>query len=129
MPMNISKKAALPAVAIAAAAVAALQLFMYDSEIIIAQATLGSIPVELIAEILITVTLHAFFVLVIPLILIARQNITAGYAALALSLAAYVQLTTDLSLIGMAVTAIAFSILAVWAISKAFEWVRYLRAR
>ena len=113
MPMNISKKAALPAVAIAAAAVAALQLFMYDSEIIIAQATLGSIPVELIAEILITITLHAFFVLVIPLILIARQNITAGYAALALSLAAYVQLTTDLSLIGMAVTAIAFSILAV----------------
>ena len=129
MPMNISKKAALPAVAIAAAAAAALQLFMYDSEIIIAQATLGSIPVELIAEILITITLHAFFVLMIPLILIARHNITAGYAALALSLAAYVQLTTDLSLIGMAVTAIAFSILAVWAISKALEWVRYLRAR
>lgn len=127
--MNISKKAALPAVAIAAAAVAALQLFLYDGELIIAQESYGSIQVQLITEILITVALHVFVVLIIPLILIARRNIKAGYAALAITLSAYVQVTTDLSLIGMAVTAIALSILAVWGISKALEGIRYLRAR
>lgn len=127
--MNLSKKTTLPAAAIAFAAVTALQLFLYEGEVTLAQASFGSIPVELIAEILITIAVHLFVILMIPLLLIARKKIMLGYAVLALSLAAYVQIKTGLSLTGVVLTAIALSALAFHGVARAFAWVRYLRTK
>ena len=126
--MNISKTAALPAVAIAAAAVITLQVFLYDGEIILAQASSGRTLTQLVAQLVITIAVHLFVVLMVPMLLIARRKFLTGYAVLALSLAAYIQITTDLSLIGAAVALIALSVLVFCGVVKLIEWLRYLRA-
>lgn len=126
--MNISKTAALPAVGIAAAAVITLQVFLYDGEIILAQASSGRTLTQLIAQLVITIAVHLFVILMVPMLLIARRKFLTGYAVLVLSLAAYIQITTDLSLIGAAVALIAFSVLVFCGVVKLIEWLRYLRA-
>lgn len=127
--MKRSKIAAFSALVMAAISVIALQMFLYDAEITMAQASMGSVPVQLVAEILITIATHLFVVLIAPMLLIAYRKYLAGYALLALSLAAYTQMTTGLGVIGPMVAVIAVSILSFYGLRKASEWVRYLRAK
>lgn len=127
--MKRSKIAAFSALVMAAISVIALQMFLYDAEITMAQASMGSVPVQLVAEILITIATHLFVVLMVPMLLIAYGKYLAGYAVLALSLAAYTQMTTGLDVIGPMVAIIAVSILVFYGFRKASEWLRYLRAK
>lgn len=127
--MKRSKIAAFPALLMAAISVIALQMFLYDAEITMAQASMGSVPVQLVAEILITIATHLFVVLMVPMLLIAYRKYLTGYAVLALSLAAYAQMITGLGVIGPMIAVIAVSILVFYGLRKASEWVRYLRAK
>jgi hypothetical protein len=126
--MKRSKIAALAALVMAAITVISLQMFLYDAEITMAQASMGSVPVQLVAQILITIATHLFVVLMVPTLLIAYRRYLAGYAVLALSLAAYAQMTTGLGVIGPMIAVIAVSILGFYGFRKASEWIRYLRA-
>ena len=127
--MKRSKIAAVSALVTAAIIVIALQMFLYDAEITMAQASMGSVPVQLVAEILITIATHLFVVLMVPTLLIAYRRYLAGYAVFALSLAAYAQMTTGLGVIGPMIAVIAVSILGFYGFRKASEWIRYLRAK
>jgi hypothetical protein len=127
--MKRSKIAAFSALVTAAITVIALQMLLYDAEITMAQASMGSVPVQLTAEILITIATHLFVVLMVPMLLIAYRKHLAGYAVLALALAAYTQVTTGLGVIGPMIAVIAVSILSFYGLRKASEWVRYLRAK
>jgi hypothetical protein len=127
--MKRTKIAAFSALVMAAITVIALQMFLYDAEITMAQASMGSVPVQLVAEILITIATHLFVVLMVPMLLIAYRKYLAGYAVLALSLAAYAQMTTGLGVIGPMIAVIAVLILVFYGLRKASEWVRYLRAK
>ena len=127
--MKRSKIAAVSALVTAAIIVIALQMFLYDAEITMAQASMGSVPVQLIAQILLTIAIHLFVVLMVPMLLIAYRKYLAGYAVLALSLATYTQMTTGLGVIGPMIAVIAVSILGFHGLIRASEWVRYLRAK
>lgn len=127
--MKRSTIAAFSALVMAAIPVIALQMFLYDAEITMAQASMGSVPVQLIAEILITIATHLFVILMVPMLLIAYRKYLAGYAVLGLSLAAYTQMTTGLGVIGPMIAVIAVSILGFYGFRKASEWVRYVRAK
>jgi hypothetical protein len=127
--MKRSKIAAFSALVTAAITVIALQMLLYDAEITMAQASMGSVPVQLTSEILITISTHLFVVLMVPMLLIAYRKYLAGYAVLALALAAYTQVTTGLGVIGPMIAVIAVSILSFYGLRKASEWVRYLRAK
>jgi hypothetical protein len=127
--MKRSKIAAVSALVTAAIIVIALQMFLYDAEITMAQASMGSMPVQLIAQILLTIAIHLFVVLMVPMLLIAYRKYLAGYAVLALSLATYTQMTTGLGVIGPMIAVIAVSILGFHGLRRASEWVRYLRAK
>jgi hypothetical protein len=127
--MKRSKIAAFSALVTAAITVIALQMLLYDAEITMAQASMGSVPVQLTSEILITIATHLFVVLMVPMLLIAYRKYLAGYAVLALALAAYTQVTTGLGVIGPIIAVIAVSILSFYGLRKASEWVRYLRAK
>ena len=127
--MKRTKIAAFSALVMAAITVIALQMFLYDAEITMAQASMGSMPVQLIAQILLTIAIHLFVVLMVPMLLIAYRKYLAGYAVLALSLAAYAQMTTGLGVIGPMIAVIAVLILVFYGLRKASEWVRYLRAK
>ncbi|TMU71826.1 hypothetical protein FGA82_25300 [Pseudomonas fluorescens] len=127
--MKRSKIAPLPALVLAAITVISLQMFLYDAEITMAEASMGSVPVQLVAQILITIATHLFVVLMVPMLLIAYRKYLAGYAVLALSLAAYAQMTTGLGLIGPMIAVIAVSILGIHGFRKASEWVRYRRTK
>jgi hypothetical protein len=127
--MKRSKIAALAALVMAAITVISLQMFLYDAEITMAQASMGSVPVQLVAQILITIATHLFVVLMVPTLLIAYRRYLASYAVLALSLAAYAQMTTGLGVIGPMIAVIAVSILGFYGFRKASEWIRYLRAK
>lgn len=127
--MKLSKKATFPAVIVAAMSVIALQALLYEAEIIMARASFGTVPVQLIAQILTTIALHLVVILMAPMLLIAYRKYIAGYALLALSLSAYAQITTGLSLIGPMIAALAVLILLFHGIRKASEWVRYIRAK
>ncbi|MFJ5239222.1 hypothetical protein ACIP86_21260 [Pseudomonas neuropathica] len=127
--MNISLKAALPAAVVATLTVVALQMFLYDAEITLAQASSGTVPVQLIAEMLLTIALHLFVLLMIPVLLIVYRKYIAAYAVLALALSAYCQITTGLSTMGPMIAVIAFSILGFYGLKKASEWIRYIRAK
>jgi hypothetical protein len=127
--MKRSKIAALAALVMAAVTVISLQMFLYDAEITMAKASMGSVPVQLVAQILITIATHLFVVLMVPTLLIAYRRYLAGYAVLALSLAAYAQMTTGLGVIGPMIAVIAVSILGFYGFRKASEWIRYLRAK
>ena len=127
--MKRSKIAAVSALVTAAIIVIALQMFLYDAEITMAQASMGSVPVQLVAEILITIATHLFVVLMVPMLLIAYRRYLAGYAVFALSLAAYAQMTTGLGVIGPMIAVIAVSILGFYGFRKTSEWVRYMRAK
>jgi hypothetical protein len=127
--MKRSKNAALAALVMAAITVISLQMFLYDAEITMAQASMGSVPVQLVAQILITIATDLFVVLMVPTLLIAYRRYLAGYAVLALSLVAYAQMTTGLGVIGPMIAVIAVSILGFYGFRKASEWVRYLRAK
>lgn len=127
--MKRTKIAAFSALVMAAITVIALQMFLYDAEITMAQASMGSVPVQLVAEILITIATHLFVVLMVPMLLIAYRKYLAGYAVLGLCLAAYVQMATGLGVIGPMIAVIAVLILVFYGLRKASEWVRYLRAK
>jgi hypothetical protein len=127
--MKRSKIAPLPALLMAAITVISLQMFLYDAEITMAEASMGSVPVQLVAQILITIATHLFVVLMVPVLLIAYRKYLAGYAVLALSLAAYAQMTTGLGVIGPMIAVIAVSILGIHGFRKASEWVRYMRTK
>jgi hypothetical protein len=127
--MKRSKIAPLPALLMAAITVISLQMFLYDAEITMAEVSMGSVPVQLVAQILITIATHLFVVLMVPVLLIAYRKYLAGYAVLALSLAAYAQMTTGLGVIGPMIAVIAVSILGIHGFRKASEWVRYMRTK
>jgi hypothetical protein len=127
--MKITKKRFLPIILISVAFIAALQIFLYEATIQIAQAKFDSIPLQLVMEIILTIAIHTTLILIAPLILATFNKITTSYIALILLASVYIKLTTGMNAVGPTVGIIIFSALIFYAYMKARELIQYLRAK
>jgi hypothetical protein len=127
--MKITKKIILPIIGVTVAFVAALQIFLYEATIQIAQAKFDSIPLQLSMEIILTIAAHAALILIAPLILATFNKITTSYLALILLASVYIQTTTGMNAIGPTIGIIVFSALIFYAYMKARELIQYFRAK
>jgi hypothetical protein len=108
--MKITKKIILPIIGVTVAFVAALQIFLYEATIQIAQAKFDSIPLQLSMEIILTIAAHAALILIAPLILATFNKITTSYLALILLASVYIQTTTGMNAIGPTIGIIVFQL-------------------
>jgi hypothetical protein len=127
--MKITKNIILPIIGVTVAFVAALQIFLYEATIQIAQAKFDSIPLQLSMEIILTIAAHAALILIAPLILATFNKITTSYLALILLASVYIQTTTGMNAIGPTIGIIVFSALIFYAYMKARELIQYFRAK
>lgn len=127
--MNTKKIHALTLVGISITVVGAIQLLLYEAMIIIEQARSGSIPYQLSAEILFVVLIHAFIIIVVPLLLVIKNKTLASYIVLAILLSIYVQFVASVNIAGVVISIMIISVLIFYALKKASFAIRYFRSK
>jgi hypothetical protein len=125
---NAIKKYA-PILFLSTAIVSGLNYFAYQAIIKIAQAQTGTIPINLISEIITTVAIHLIVLSVLPLALSAKNRTLTAYVALIILGGIYITYMTGINAAGPAITIVAFCYLAFYGYSKAKGIYSYYRTK
>ncbi len=125
---NTIKKYA-PILFLSTAIVSSLNYFAYQAIIQITQAQTGTIPIDLISEIITTIAIHIIALSVLPLALSAKNRTLTGYVALIILGGIYITYMTGINATGPAITIIAFCYLALYGYSKAKSIYSHYRTK
>lgn len=125
---NAIKKYA-PIFLLSTAIVSSLNYLAYQAIIQIAQAQTGTIPTNLILEIITTITIHVIALSVLPLALSAKNKILAAYVTLIILVGIYITYMTGINAAGPTIAIVVFCYLAFYGYSKAKGIYSYYRTK
>lgn len=125
---NAIKKYA-PILFLSISIVSGLNYFGYQAIIQISQAQTGTIPTNLISEIITTIAFHLIALLVLPLALSAKNRTLTAFMVLIILGGIYTNYMTGMNTAGPAITIIAFGYLAFYGYSKAKSIYGYYRIK
>ena len=127
--MNATLKKILLILCVSAAFAVGVNYLSYHAVIQISQAQLGSIPIKLIAEILLKVVFHVFLLCAVPIVLSVRNKHVSSYLALFIISSLYLTLMAGVNAIGPAVTLVMVGVLAFYGYKRAQDLYHYFRAK
>lgn len=109
--------------------VSGINYFAYQVIIKVAQAQTGTIPINLILEIVTTVATHLIALSVLPLALSARNRARTAYVTLVILGGMYITYMTGINAVGPAVAIVVFCYLAFYGYSRARSIYSYYRTK
>lgn len=125
---NAIKKYA-PILFLSTTIVSGINYFAYQVIIKVAQAQTGTIPINLILEIVTTVATHLIALSVLPLALSARNRARTAYVTLVILGGMYITYMTGINAVGPAVAIVVFCYLAFYGYSRARSIYSYYRTK
>lgn len=125
---NAIKKYA-PILFLSTTIVSGINYFAYQVIIKVAQAQTGTIPINLILEIVATVATHLIALSVLPLALSARNRARTAYVTLVILGGMYITYMTGINAVGPAVAIVVFCYLAFYGYSRAKSIYSYYRTK
>lgn len=125
---NAIKKYA-PILFLSTVIVSGLNYLGYQAIIQISRVQTGTIPTNLISEIITTIALHLIALSVLTLALSAKNRTLTAYVALTILGGIYITYMTGINAAGPAITIVAFCYLAFYGYSKAKSIYNYYRTK